>query len=105
MVRFEIKYRDACGRLGILETRHGKVETPALLPVINPNKLLISPKEMEKLFDTKIIITNAYIIYKHKDLKERALTEGIHELLDFKGVIKGDRKRYWYNFRRLCSSR
>lgn len=90
MVRFEIRYRDACGRLGILETRHGKVETPALLPVINPNKLLISPKEMGKLFDTKIIITNAYIIYKHKDLKERALTEGIHELLDFKGVIMTD---------------
>ncbi len=87
---FEFKSRDGLGRIGVLETKHGPVETPNLLPVINPNQLMIPPKEMSKKFGTSIIITNAYIISKKADLKERALSEGVHSLLDFDGPIMTD---------------
>ncbi|HEC81058.1 MAG TPA: tRNA-guanine transglycosylase, partial [Thermoplasmatales archaeon] len=90
MVEFEIKDRDAAGRLGVLKTQHGRVTTPALLPVINPNKLLIEPREMQKRFGAEVVITNSYIIYKKKDLKEKAVAEGVHSLIGFDGVIMTD---------------
>ena len=41
---FEITSRDGRGRLGRLHTAHGILETPALLPVINPNIRTIEPR-------------------------------------------------------------
>jgi 7-cyano-7-deazaguanine tRNA-ribosyltransferase len=90
LVEFEIKDRDAAGRICKFKTRHGTVETPALLPVINPNKMIITPREMRELFHIEMIITNSYIIYKNKELKEKALTDGIHKLIDFDGPIMTD---------------
>jgi 7-cyano-7-deazaguanine tRNA-ribosyltransferase len=87
---FELKDRDAAGRLCKFTTAHGTVTTPNLLPVINPNKLLIAPTEMKKRFGVEILITNAYIIYKNESLRQRALDDGVHELLDFSGSIMTD---------------
>lgn len=89
-MKFEIKDRDAAGRIGKFTTKHGTVTTPNLMPVINPNKKIISPKEMKKLFGTEIVITNSYIIKKDKNLKERAIKKGLHRLIDFDGPIMTD---------------
>ena len=80
MQRFEIIDKDVMGRIGKLETPHGKIETPTIMPVINPNIEFIPPSEMKK-FGAQIIITNAYIIYKTPHLKEEALKKGVHRLL------------------------
>jgi 7-cyano-7-deazaguanine tRNA-ribosyltransferase len=87
---YELHAHDAAGRLGTLTTPHGTVTTPTLLPVINPNKLLIPPKEMTRLFHTEILITNSYIILKDQHLREHALDKGLHHLLDFNGTIMTD---------------
>jgi 7-cyano-7-deazaguanine tRNA-ribosyltransferase len=87
---FEIKERDAAGRLCKFTTNHGVVTTPTLLPVINPNKMVITPKEMKKRFGTEIIITNSYIIHKDKGLRQKALDHGVHKLIDFDGPIMTD---------------
>jgi len=87
---FEIKDRDAAGRICKFTTKHGVITTPNLLPVINPNKMIITPKEMKQLFGTEIIITNSYIINKNPELKQTALEEGVHKLLDFDGPIMTD---------------
>ena len=89
-MKFEIKDRDAAGKTCKFTTTHGAVTTPTLLPVINPNKMLITPKEMKKLFGTEMIITNSYIINKDQGLKEKALQNGIHKLIDFDGPIMTD---------------
>jgi len=89
-MKFEIKDRDAAGRICRLTTKHGVVTTPNLMPVINPNKLLITPREMKKLFGTEVIITNSYIIKKNKELNEKALRKGLHKLLGFDGTIMTD---------------
>lgn len=96
----ELKYRDAMGRICIYQTLHGKIETPTLMPVINPNKIIISPKEMSKLFGTQIIITNSYIINRTQKLRDEALKKGLHKLLNFDGVIMTDSgafQSYVYN--------
>ena len=87
---FEIKERDAAGRLCKFTTKHGEVTTPNLLPVINPNKMIIPPKEMKKRFNSEILITNSYIVYKDKSLRKQALEQGVHKLIDFSGTIMTD---------------
>jgi len=89
-MKFEIKDRDAAGRICKFTTKHGTVTTPNLMPVINPNKMLITPREMKKLFGTEMVITNSYIIYKDDKLREKALNEGAHKLIDFDGPIMTD---------------
>ncbi len=89
-MKFEIKDRDAAGRLCKFTTKHGVVTTPNLMPVINPNKMLITPKEMKRLFGTEIVITNSYIINKSEELREKALKNGVHRLIDFDGPIMTD---------------
>lgn len=89
-MKFEIKDRDAAGRICIFTTKHGTVTTPTLMPVINPNKMTITPKEMKKTFGTEMVITNSYIIYKDDKLKDRALEKGVHQLIDFDGPIMTD---------------
>src|SRR3990170_3013945 len=85
---FELRDRDGLGRLGRFTTPHGTVDTPALLPVINPNQVLIPPKEMRAKFGAQIVITNAYIL--HRSMRERTLAEGVHGVLDFDGPLMTD---------------
>lgn len=83
---FEIKYKDAMGRIGKFKTPHGTVTTPALMPVVHPGKQTI---DVEKL-GAEIVITNSYIIYKNEELKKKALEEGVHSLINFPHTIETD---------------
>jgi len=89
---FEVRHGDALGRIGALTVpRAGRtVETPALLPVINPNLETVAPARLEAEFGAEILITNSYIIRSTDDLRERALDEGLHDMLDFSGAIVTD---------------
>lgn len=86
----ELKERDGLARICELSTRHGKVTTPALLPVVNPNQLTITPREMKERFRVEILITNSYIIKTDEKLREKALEGGLHKLLDFDGPVMTD---------------
>ncbi len=90
---FEITHKACAGRIGRLETPHGTIETPAIMPVVNPNIQTIKPSELRRL-GAEIIITNSYIIYRKPQLRERALSEGLHSLLDFSGPIMTDSGSY-----------
>ncbi|MDP2766292.1 MAG: tRNA-guanine transglycosylase, partial [Candidatus Methanoperedens sp.] len=60
---FEITHKSIAGRIGRIETPHGTIETPTIMPVVNPNIQTIKPSELRK-FGAEIIITNSYIIYR-----------------------------------------
>ena len=87
--RFEILHKDLAGRIGRLSTPHGTIETPALMPVVNPHLPLILPGELKKM-GADIIITNSYIIHQDPELKRQALERGLHDLLGFSGPIMTD---------------
>jgi 7-cyano-7-deazaguanine tRNA-ribosyltransferase len=89
-MKFEIKNRDAGGRICNFSTKHGTIKTPTLLPVINPNKMILSPNEMKKMFGVEMVITNAYIIRNDEKLRIKCLGKGVHELLNFNGPIMTD---------------
>ena len=89
---FEVRQRDLMARLGVVETKKGRFETPALLPVVNPAIQLVSPAELKELFGFDVLITNAYIIMRH--FGREAVEKGIHELLGFDGVVATDSGAY-----------
>ncbi|MBT61544.1 MAG: hypothetical protein CMA63_08370 [Euryarchaeota archaeon] len=88
--RFEVISRDGRARIGRLHTTHGILETPALLPVINPNIRTIEPRVLWDRYGIGALITNSYIIWKHEELKNAALNDGVHALIDYPGVIMTD---------------
>jgi len=87
--RFEILHKDLAGRIGRLSTLHGTIETPALMPVVNPHLPLIPPGELENM-GADMIITNSYIIHQDADLRIQAIERGLHDLLGFSGPIMTD---------------
>jgi len=89
---FEIRDRDLLARIGRLETKGGVIETPFLLPVINPTVQLITPRTMQEEFGCRALITNAYIVKKH--FEDEAVEKGIHGFLDFDGVVMTDSGAY-----------
>ena len=89
---FEVREYDAAGRLGELSVPRADVtvETPALLPVVNPHVQTVPPAQLEDEFGAEILITNSYILHGSEDLREPALEQGLHDLLDFSGAIMTD---------------
>ncbi|PSP56059.1 tRNA guanosine(15) transglycosylase TgtA [Halobacteriales archaeon QS_1_67_19] len=89
---FEIRDQDGLGRIGELTVpRAGvTVETPALLPVVNPHVRTIEPARLESEFGAEILITNSYIFYGSDDYREAALDRGLHDVLGFDGAIMTD---------------
>ncbi len=84
---FEIKDHDGLARLGVFSVNNKSIKTPNIAVVVNPNKLIIHPKEFYK-FGVDFIITNSYII-------KRSNKKGdVHKLLNFDGIIYTDSGTY-----------
>ena len=89
---FEVRAWDAAGRLGELSVpRAGvTVETPALLPVVNPHVQTIEPARLGAEFGAEMLITNAYVLWGSDDLREDVEADGVHEVLGFDGAVMTD---------------
>src|SRR3989454_2941460 len=72
-----------------METRHGRVTTPALLPVVNPNRPIVPPTALANRFHAEILITNAYILGRGPR-RDSVLQQGVHEFLGFSGGVMTD---------------
>ena len=92
MSHFEVRSYDGAGRVGELSVPRADltVETPALLPVVNPHVQGVPPSDLADRFGAQILITNSYILHGSEDLREPALEQGIHDLLEFPGAIMTD---------------
>ncbi|QSG07063.1 Queuine/archaeosine tRNA-ribosyltransferase [Halapricum desulfuricans] len=89
---FEVRTYDGAARIGELRVPRADVtvETPALMPVVNPHVQTIEPARLESAFGAEIMITNSYILHGSDDLREDALQQGLHDLLGFSGAIVTD---------------
>ena len=88
---FEVLKSDLAGRIGLLRTNHGDVETPAFVPVVHPVKQSIPPAELRRMgFD--LVITNAYIAMRRHG--EAAVERGIHGVIGFDGPVMTDSGGY-----------
>lgn len=93
---FQIRDKDLMARIGYVETKSGRLETPAFFPVIDPVEqvgegALLPPKE---IWETgfKAIMTNAYTIKRRYGA--RAVEKGVRGLLGFPGIVATDSGAY-----------
>lgn len=88
---FEISKTDLAGRIGRIETNHGKIQTPAYVPVIHPVKQTIPSKKIKEIgFD--LVITNAYIT--RNNYGKNAVKKGIHKIIDYDKAVMTDSGGY-----------
>lgn len=88
---FEILKSDLAARIGTLYTNHGKVQTPAYVPVIHPVKQTIPSKKIREM-GFEMVITNAYIT--RKNYGDEAIKKKIHRIIDYDGPVMTDSGGY-----------
>ena len=89
---FEVLEKDLLGRIGKLKTKQGAVETPLLLPVVNPMLQIVSPKELAEEFGCRAVITNAYLL--RKNFGRLVVERGVHDFLGFDHTVVTDSGAY-----------
>ena len=98
-MKFEIEDVDALARLGQISLNGKDMITPNLFPVVHPSRNIIAPQDL-KTFGVQCLFTNAYIIYKNEKLRAQVLQKGLHEYLNYDGIIATDSgafQQYMYN--------
>ncbi|MFV2015034.1 MAG: tRNA-guanine transglycosylase, partial [Candidatus Heimdallarchaeota archaeon] len=87
---FEIKSREGLARIGVFNTKNGKVNTPTLMPVLDPLRPnQISINEIVNI-GAEIFITNAYLCFRNEKVHKKAMNDGIHNLINFNGPVMTD---------------
>src|SRR5438128_7304268 len=86
---FEIRERDGLARSGRMQTAHGSVSAPGLLPVVNPRRPIRPAKDLADRFRAEILMRNAYILGK-SPAREAVLRAGVHSFLGFPGAVMTD---------------
>jgi len=92
MISFKIlkKSRKSLARIGILKTPHGKVITPALVPVATQATIkALNSQEVEKT-KTQILIVNTFHLHLNPGEKVIQKAGGIHHFMGWKKPIMSD---------------
>ena len=82
-------FKEGLARIGKFSTPHGDIETPTVMPVINPNLNFLTKEELKSI-GVQAVITNSYIIKRTASLEQEALKSGVHKLINFDGPIMTD---------------
>ena len=89
-MNFTLSARDGAARRGTLELAHGRVDTPAFMPVGTYGTVkAMSPRELEAL-GAQIILGNTFHLWLRPGLKVIARHEGLHRFMGWKGPILTD---------------
>jgi len=98
-MNWEITEIDALGRIGKITVNNKEMVTPNLFPVVHPYKNILNISDLKKI-GAQSVFTNAYIIYQNPQLRDMVLEKGIHNYLNFNGIIATDSgafQKYMYN--------
>jgi 7-cyano-7-deazaguanine tRNA-ribosyltransferase len=98
-MKWEISDLDALGRIGKLTVNNNHMITPNLFPVVHPYRNIISSSDLRKI-GAECVFTNAYIMYQNDQIRDNALSKGIHSHLNFDGIVATDSgafQKYMYD--------
>jgi len=92
MIKFKIvkKSKKSKARLGILETRHGVIETPCLVPVATQATVKSLNSEEVKETKTQILICNTLHLHLKPGEKIIEKADGLHQFMNWKGPLMTD---------------
>jgi queuine tRNA-ribosyltransferase len=96
MSNFEILYRDvgSAGRRGLLTTSHGKVETPAFIPVGTTGAVKgISPQQLKET-GADIVLANTYHLLVRPGVDAVEALGGLHKFMGWKDPVLTDSGGY-----------
>ena len=86
---FEIVDVDALGRIGKLFVNDKQMVTPNLFPVVHPFKNVVTTSDLKEI-GVQCLFTNAYIMYQNEANREKIIKSGVHDHLNFDGLIATD---------------
>ncbi len=91
-MKFRILYRDpkTSGRVGILETPHGSVITPAFMPVASQGAVKGVTPEMVESMGYEMILSNTYHLFLRPGVDVIKKIGGLHRFIGWKKAILTD---------------
>lgn len=87
VLTFEVEARDETSqaRVGVLTTPHGRVYTPAFMPVATRASVRgLTPEEVMEV-GTSILLSNTYHLYLQPGVEAVRAMGGIHEFMGWPG--------------------
>jgi queuine tRNA-ribosyltransferase len=88
--RFDILATDGAARLGVLETAHGRVETPAFLPVGTAATVKAMTPEMLREAGAQMILANTYHLMLRPGADRIERQGGLHRFMNWPAPILTD---------------
>jgi len=89
-VRFTLTHRDGAARCGVLELAHGRVDTPAFMPVGTYGTVkAMSPAELEDM-GAQIVLGNTFHLWLRPGLEVIAKHGGLHRFMGWRRPILTD---------------
>lgn len=93
MLKFHIqkKVPDGLGRAGVMETPHGKIETPAFIPVATKATVKsLTPEQLRDSVGAQATLANTYHLYLQPGTNVLEKVGGIHKFMNWSGPIFTD---------------
>lgn len=89
--KFEVKYKSPkAGRIGVLSTPHGEIETPVFMPVGTQATVKgLSPESVKEL-GAQIILSNTYHLYMRPGMNIVKNAGGLHKFMNWNKPILTD---------------
>src|SRR3989338_2717815 len=88
--KIEKKLENGLGRGGVLETAHGKIHTPAFVPVGTKASVKSLTPEQISALGAEVILTNTYHLYLQPGDELIAKAGGLHAFMNWNGPIITD---------------
>jgi queuine tRNA-ribosyltransferase len=89
-LRFEVGHRDGAARAGVLELAHGRVETPAFMPIGTYGAVkAVSPEELGGL-GAQLILSNTFHLWLRPGTEVIEKHGGLHRFMGWEGPILTD---------------
>ena len=105
MFRFSVTHTDSHtqARLGCMMTAHGRVQTPAFMPVATQATVkAMTPRELREI-GAEIILANAYHLYLRPGLERIEQVGGLHRFMAWDGPILTDSGGFQvFSLKSLC---
>jgi len=90
MLKFSVTHTDGNARRGVLELRHGVVDTPAFMPVGTYGTVkAMSPAELTEL-GAQMVLGNTFHLWLRPGLEVIAAHGGLHRFMGWRGPILTD---------------
>jgi queuine tRNA-ribosyltransferase len=89
-LKFSVTHRDGAARRGILELAHGRVDTPAFMPVGTYGTVKAMSPEEVAAGGAQIVLGNAFHLWLRPGLEVISRHRGLHRFMNWSGPILTD---------------